>query len=395
MSDIPVQELSDVTKMEREDLLHESSRPEVIGPDSADLIHAAASSKRSVTGETRVPLPYPDGWFRACFSRDLKRGAVLTVPFMGQELVLYRTISGQACAIDPYCPHMGAHLGGGKVQGEELVCPFHGLAFGPDGRCLHSGDGASPPSAWLTTRHMREINGAVMVWADHQNRPPSWEVPEWDLSAFAAPPQHTSQDLNGYCQDTGENSVDLVHFGWLHGLTEPTMTHEAGDYWFETILTASWKGQPMRMRMRQIGLGHVQAVSEMTRIGFRLTTMLYSTPTAPMKWTMSWIDMMELELFERWPRPLRKVAYGVLAPLAKRWLVTFTQADNPIWNARAYLDHPRLMKGDKGIAAFRRWATRFYPTRPADVQEDSNHPIASAELVHPPSEIRHSTFAKP
>lgn len=187
------------------------------------------------------------------------------------------------------------------------------------------------------------------------------------MSAFAAPPQYTSQNLNGYCQDTGENSVDLVHFGWLHGLADPAMTHEADDYWFETILTASWKGQPMRMRMRQIGLGHVQAVSEMTRIGFRLTTMLYSTPTAPMKWTMSWIDMMELEYFERWPMPIRKAAYAVLAPLMKRWLTHFTQADNPIWNARAYLDHPRLMKNDKGIAAFRRWAARFYPSRPPNV----------------------------
>lgn len=175
MPDIPGQELSDVTKMEREGLPHEVSRPQAPCPANADLLDTPAPNKRSATGDKRVPLPYPDGWFRACFSRDLKRGAILTVPFMGQELVLYRTASGRACAIDPYCPHMGAHLGGGRVQGEELVCSFHGLAFGPDGGCLHGGDGVRPPSAWLTTRHMREINGAVMVWADHQNRPPSWE----------------------------------------------------------------------------------------------------------------------------------------------------------------------------------------------------------------------------
>ncbi|WGT27319.1 Rieske 2Fe-2S domain-containing protein [Pseudomonas marginalis] len=185
MSDIPAQELSDVLAMEKEDRLYESSPPEVICTGNA---HSPASNKRSAIGDMRVPLPYPDGWFRVCFSRDLKRGAVLTVPFMGQELVLYRTISGRASAIDPYCPHLGAHLGGGKVQGEELVCPFHGLAFGLDGNCLRNGDGAKPYGVSLTTRHMREINGAVIVWADHQNRPPNWEVPKWNLSAFTAPP---------------------------------------------------------------------------------------------------------------------------------------------------------------------------------------------------------------
>ena len=50
--------------------------------------------------------------------------------YFGQELVLFRTRSGQAHVLDAYCPHLGAHLGdGGRVVGETLRCPFHGWQY--------------------------------------------------------------------------------------------------------------------------------------------------------------------------------------------------------------------------------------------------------------------------
>ncbi len=44
----------------------------------------------------------------------------------GVDLVLFRTESGKAVGTDPYCPHLGAHLGyGGQIEGETIRCPFH------------------------------------------------------------------------------------------------------------------------------------------------------------------------------------------------------------------------------------------------------------------------------
>ncbi|EJM22257.1 hypothetical protein PMI21_00068 [Pseudomonas sp. GM18] len=54
MSDIPAQELSDFTKMEREDLLHESSRPGVICPASAHLNYPTQST--NVQGDSIHPI---------------------------------------------------------------------------------------------------------------------------------------------------------------------------------------------------------------------------------------------------------------------------------------------------------------------------------------------------
>ena len=57
--------------------------------------------------------------------------------YFGRELVLFRTESGEAHAVDAYCAHLGAHLAvGGKVEGEGIRCPFHGWCYdGASGQC--------------------------------------------------------------------------------------------------------------------------------------------------------------------------------------------------------------------------------------------------------------------
>ncbi|MFF3915823.1 Rieske 2Fe-2S domain-containing protein [Streptomyces sp. NPDC001852] len=70
-------------------------------------------------------LPYPSGWFCLARSRELAPGKALTRRLMGEDIVLYRTCDAWPRAVDPYCPHLGAHLGAGReVEGQNLVCPW-------------------------------------------------------------------------------------------------------------------------------------------------------------------------------------------------------------------------------------------------------------------------------
>ena len=76
------------------------------------------------------PLPIPNGWFAVAWSRELHAGDVRPIHYFGEDLVLFRTRSGQARVLDAFCPHLGAHLGyGGRVMGETVRCPFHGWQF--------------------------------------------------------------------------------------------------------------------------------------------------------------------------------------------------------------------------------------------------------------------------
>ena len=55
----------------------------------------------------------------------------------GRELVAFLDDRGAPRAFPAHCPHQGAHLGhGGTIEEGCLRCPFHGLHFDPDGRCI-------------------------------------------------------------------------------------------------------------------------------------------------------------------------------------------------------------------------------------------------------------------
>ena len=90
---------------------------------------------------TRSDLfPFPNSWFVFGLSDELHPGKLLARKFMGQEVTVFRTESGQAYAVDSYCPHLGAHFGyGATVKGEILQCPFHGFQFNGDGACVRTG----------------------------------------------------------------------------------------------------------------------------------------------------------------------------------------------------------------------------------------------------------------
>src|ERR1044071_9464385 len=77
-----------------------------------------------------------EGWYWAMPSRAIKCGRARPLAFLGREMVVYRGEDGVARALDAYCPHMGAHLGEGKVEGDGIRCLFHDWKYDAAGRCV-------------------------------------------------------------------------------------------------------------------------------------------------------------------------------------------------------------------------------------------------------------------
>ena len=134
----------------------------------------------SETRGQRDTLPIPNGWYAVAVSTALKPGDLERVHYFGQELVVFRTESGVAAVFDAYCPHLGAHLGyGGRIEGEQLRCPFHGWAFGADGTCEAIPYAKRiPNNASAGKLPTLERNGFIFAWWDPSGRDPWYDVPE-------------------------------------------------------------------------------------------------------------------------------------------------------------------------------------------------------------------------
>ena len=177
----------------------------------------------------RFPLPpFPNGWFKVCYSDELPVGGVLPVHVVGRDLVVFRGEDGKARILDAYCPHLGAHLGvGGKVVENTLRCPFHGWRWNGDGSCAEVPYAKRIPAAarvapWRTL----EQNGFIASWFHEESADPNFTP---DLIPEVGDPNYTlfgrrRWELTAHLQDLYENGFDIGLF------IDPTAIEAPGDF---------------------------------------------------------------------------------------------------------------------------------------------------------------------
>jgi nitrite reductase/ring-hydroxylating ferredoxin subunit len=332
---------------------------------TADVTAAKSVSLHEARQLCDAPPPFPFGWFAVALCHELRAGAVLTRQFMDREIVIYRTKSGTACAVEAYCPHLGAHLGhGGEVCGEELRCPFHGFRFSVQGSCVYSPSGAPPPAARLGLLEVREIHGAIFVWHGPAGQVP-WEIDAPDDESEWHMVGHTVRHVHGHPQELVENSVDIAHLSTLHGLRNaqlvepPIFDGPRVRIGYTYTQPTPWASGVDKMRIRIDGLGFVS--DEVDTPGFSLRFFPLWTPVGE----RDTIQHLLVSVRKRGRSPVGKAFWRYVekmsGPLILRGFVDQIKQDEPVWANKKYLRRPAIAEGDGPIHAYRRWASQFYP----------------------------------
>ncbi len=334
--------------------------------DMTRLVRSQRPEETAPVSELQPRRPYPDGWFAVAFADELPPGRVLRRRLMGEDLVVYRTRRGLVRVVEPYCPHLGAHLGhGGWVEGEEIVCPFHRFAFATDGTCVRTGYGTRPPVAQLVTREVREVNGAVLVWHHAAGAPPSWEVPERSWAGFPAPFRQLSTIVD-HPQDIVENAVDIGHIGPVHGYRAVRVRRPFEPYGASFSIAATGQRMfpiagPVEIVFDIVvdGLGHIWVEAAIPRLRAAARFQAMATPIDPLRVAVRFSVALRVGDGPRGraPRLASRLLTVALGPAFRRDL----ERDFPIWQHKVYVEQPRLAKGDGPLPAFRRWTQQFYP----------------------------------
>ncbi|MDB5582982.1 MAG: Vanillate monooxygenase [Bradyrhizobium sp.] len=169
-----------------------------------------------------------NAWYAASWSQDLAdapQGMVL----LEEEIVLYRTADGVPVALGARCPHRFVELCSGKVIGDNIQCPYHGLQFAPTGACAHNPHGPTRPSAARTRSYPTvERHSLIWVWmGDHDQADPAL-IP--DCSVIDDPKRAVVRGVIDFDADYllyVDNLMDLSHTEYVHTFQTPNSIDRA------------------------------------------------------------------------------------------------------------------------------------------------------------------------
>lgn len=305
-------------------------------------------------------LPIPFGWFGVAMSDELPAGAIRTLRYFATELVVWRGEDGTVHAVDPHCPHMGAHLGvGGEVIGNDLRCPYHHWRFNGEGGVADIPyTPVVPPrlrKACLPTWPVTEADGVIFVWYHPRKAAPKWDVArlppcpdgDWVLA------ETHDWIVNVHVQEITENGQDLAHFNAVHGVQGPPAGAMRIEGWTRrnTVVAEMVTPRgPMTGKIDVTATGPGQSISEFIDI----THVVHAQQVTP-------IDAETTHL--RWQLyHAPGLSEGRLRVTAARIrdLVKQVNQDIPIWNNKIYMKQPLLVKGDGPMLAYREQYQRFY-----------------------------------
>jgi vanillate O-demethylase monooxygenase subunit len=156
-------------------------------------------------------------WYPVAFSHEVK-DKPHAVRLLDERVVVYRLADGNICAARDICHHRGVPLSLGHVEGDEIICKYHGLRYGPDGKCVcipaHPG-GVISPRLQLDMYPAQERYGLVWVRLVDDGPRPLPAMSEWDDADYLQV-LPKSVDIHAAAGRQVEGFLDVSHFAFVH-----------------------------------------------------------------------------------------------------------------------------------------------------------------------------------
>jgi phthalate 4,5-dioxygenase oxygenase subunit len=160
-------------------------------------------------------------WIPVTPAADLTEpgGRPIRVKLLGEDLVLFRTGTGQIGLIGAYCPHRLAPLFFGRAEADGLRCPYHGWKFATTGKCVEMPN-VPPEQQFFDEIHHPgypcvERGGIIWTYMGSAKELP--QLPDFEFLRV----RDNDRNYRLFYQECNylqvlEGGIDPTHVMWLH-----------------------------------------------------------------------------------------------------------------------------------------------------------------------------------
>ena len=183
------------------------------------------------------------------------------VRLLGEDLVAFRTRSGNLGLVGEFCSHRLASLYFGRVDGEGIRCLYHGWKYATNGTCLEQGNLPPEQQFCQEVKHpgYRCVEHGGVIWAymgPNADLPP---LPEFEW-ALVPPEQRVIDKVFLECNylQAMEGGIDPTHVMWLHSpidLSDEEASQEQGIE--QRLANTSGKRTPEEISLHETPYGFV------------------------------------------------------------------------------------------------------------------------------------------
>ncbi|MEX0303003.1 MAG: Rieske 2Fe-2S domain-containing protein [Leisingera sp.] len=158
-------------------------------------------------------------WYVAGRSEDFGR-ELTALTMLEEQIVIYRDTQGKAIALEDACPHRKLPLSRGTIEGDHVVCGYHGLTFDCSGECVIAPTQLdNPPRRAAVHSYPAEDRwGFLWLWMGEPEQAdgdkiidiPNFENPDWGKTQTGA------MEMACHYLYITDNLLDPSHVAWVH-----------------------------------------------------------------------------------------------------------------------------------------------------------------------------------
>ncbi len=201
-----------------------------------------------------------NAWYVAAWGTEVGRQNLLRRVLLNEPVVFYRREDGSPVALHDKCAHRHAPLSAGKLVGNAIQCPYHGLEYDGTGACVRvPGQAAIPPGCAVRSFPTVERHQWIWIWMGDPAlaNPDDIEDFHWmDAPGWRAKGERMHLAAN--YKLLVENLLDLSHLSYVHSATlgtgaiaEVQMKFERGER--DVTLTRWIMDSPASNMFQKIG----------------------------------------------------------------------------------------------------------------------------------------------
>jgi phenylpropionate dioxygenase-like ring-hydroxylating dioxygenase large terminal subunit len=170
-----------------------------------------------MTSESKTANFPLNAWYAVAYDVDVKR-TLLARTICNKKVVLYRQTDGTPVALEDACWHRLLPLSMGRLDGDTLVCGYHGLVFNASGRCIEMPSQETlNPSACVRSYPVVEKHRLIWLWLGDVSKADPATIPDfhWNEDPAWAGDGETIHAKCDY-RLVVDNLMDLTHEAFVH-----------------------------------------------------------------------------------------------------------------------------------------------------------------------------------